>query len=79
MMGDLRGNSSRWDRSLKSATTRPLSDDFSAAGTAGFTDKHLNERVGIVIRLNETATISLTDFQGHKRVSYGLLRKVVDP
>jgi hypothetical protein len=45
----------------------------------GFTDKHLSERVGTIVRLNsKTASIAVTDSEGHWRVSYGLLRRIVD-
>jgi hypothetical protein len=44
--------------------------------TVEFTDKHLNERVGTAVRLNsKTASIAVTDSEGHWRVSYGLPRK----
>ena len=54
-------------------------DEFCVGDTVGFTDKHLNERVGIIVRLNaKTASIAVTDSEGHWRVSYGLLRHIVD-
>ena len=44
---------------------------------AGFTDKHLRERVGVVVRVNDR-TISL-DCDGERwRVSPHFLRKVID-
>lgn len=53
--------------------------EFFIGDTVGFIDKHLNERVGTVVRLNaKTASIAVTDSEGHWRVSYGLLRKIVD-
>ena len=54
-------------------------DEFFVGDTVGFTDKHLSERVGIVVRLNpKTASIAVNDTDGHWRVSYSLLRKIVD-
>ena len=59
--------------------TRPRPEEFFIGDTVGFTDKHLNERVGTVVRLNsKTASIAVTGSEGHWRVSYGLLRKIVD-
>ncbi|SAL79185.1 hypothetical protein [Caballeronia telluris] len=58
---------------------RPRTEEFFIGDTVGFTDKHLNERVGTVVRLNaKTASIAVTDSEGNWRVSYGLLRKIVD-
>ncbi|CAE6871027.1 hypothetical protein R69658_08151 [Paraburkholderia aspalathi] len=58
---------------------RPRPEELFIGDTVGFTDKHLNERVGTVVRLNsKTASIAVTDSEGHWRVSYGLLRKIVD-
>jgi hypothetical protein len=58
---------------------RPRPEEFFIGDTVGFTDKHLNERVGTVVRLNtKTASITVTDPEGHWRVSYGLLRKFLD-
>jgi hypothetical protein len=58
---------------------RPRPEEFFIGDTVGFTDKHLNERVGTVVRLNsKTASIAVTDSEGHWRVSYGLLRKILD-
>jgi len=45
----------------------------------GFTDKHLRERIGTIVRLNQkTASISCSDTVGHWRVSYSLLRRIVE-
>ncbi|SIT49748.1 conserved hypothetical protein [Paraburkholderia ribeironis] len=52
---------------------------FFIGDTVGFTDKHLSERVGIIVRLNaKTASIAVHGSDGHWRVSYALLRKIVD-
>lgn len=52
---------------------------FFVGDTVGFTDKHLRERVGTIVRLNQkTASIACSGTEGHWRVSYGLLRRVVD-
>jgi hypothetical protein len=60
-------------------TPRPRPEEFFIGDTVGFTDKHLNERVGTVVRLNaKTASIAVTGSEGHRRVSYGLLRKILD-
>ncbi|NTY41661.1 hypothetical protein [Burkholderia diffusa] len=58
---------------------RTQRDEFFVGDTVGFTDKHLSERLGIVVRLNaKTASIAVNDTDGHWRVSYSLLRKIVD-
>jgi len=58
---------------------RTQRDEFFIGDTVGFTDKHLSERVGIIVRLNaKTASIAVNDSDGHWRVSYALLRKIVD-
>ena len=58
---------------------RARRDEFFVGDTVGFTDKHLSERVGTIVRLNsKTASIAVTDSEGHWRVSYGLLRRIVD-
>jgi len=52
---------------------------FFIGDTISFTDKHLNERVGTIVRLNaKTASIAVNDSEGHWRVSYALLRKIID-
>jgi hypothetical protein len=58
---------------------RAQREAFFVGDTVGFTDKHLSERVGTIVRLNaKTASIQVTDSEGHWRVSYGLLRHIVD-
>jgi len=58
---------------------RTRRDEFFIGDTVGFTDKHLSERIGIVVRLNsKTATLAVADSEGHWRVPYALLRKIVD-
>ena len=58
---------------------RAQREEFFVGDTVGFTDKHLSERIGIIVRLNaKTASIAVTDSEGHWRVSYGLLRRIVD-
>jgi hypothetical protein len=58
---------------------RTQREEFFVGDTVGFTDKHLSERVGIIVRLNaKTASIAVNDTDGHWRVSYALLRKIVD-
>ena len=62
-----------------SPPSRAQREEFFVGDTVGFTDKHLSERVGIIVRLNaKTASIAVNDSEGHWRVSYALLRKVVD-
>jgi hypothetical protein len=59
--------------------SRTQREEFFIGDTVGFTDKHLSERVGIIVRLNaKTASIAVNDSDGHWRVSYALLRKIVD-
>lgn len=54
-------------------------EEFFIGDTVGFTDKHLSQRVGIIVRLNaKTASIAVNDTDGHWRVSYSLLRKIID-
>ena len=59
---------------------RPLPVDpseFAVGDAVGFTDKHLRERIGKIVRMN-TKTCSL-DCDGEQwRVSPALLRKVID-
>jgi hypothetical protein len=58
---------------------RAKREEFFIGDTVGFTDKHLNERVGTIVRLNsKTASIAVSDSDGHWRVSYGLLRHIID-
>jgi hypothetical protein len=58
---------------------RTQREEFFIGDTVGFTDKHLSERVGIIVRLNaKTASIAVNDSDCHWRVSYALLRKIVD-
>jgi len=58
---------------------RAQREEFFVGDTVGFTDKHLSERIGTIVRLNaKTASIAVTDSEGHWRVSYGLLRRIVD-
>jgi hypothetical protein len=58
---------------------RARREEFFVGDTVGFTDKHLRERVGTIVRLNEkTASIACDDTEGHWRVSYGLLRRIVN-
>ncbi|MGF7136141.1 hypothetical protein P3T40_007653 [Paraburkholderia sp. EB58] len=62
-----------------SPSPRAQREEFFIGDTVGFTDKHLSERVGILVRLNaKTASIAVNDSEGHWRVSYALLRKIVD-
>ena len=82
-LGDpVRGDRSRQRRPDSSRTgtaTARKREEFFIGDTVGFTDKHLNERVGTIVRLNsKTASIAVTDSEGHWRVSYGLLRHIVD-
>ena len=54
-------------------------DDFRPGDTVSFTDQHLQEHVGTIVRINQkTASIQCDPNQGHWRVSFGLLRKIVD-
>lgn len=49
---------------------RTQREEFFIGDTVGFTDKHLSERVGIIVRLNaKTASIAVNDTDGHWRVS----------
>lgn len=58
---------------------RAQREEFFVGDTVGFTDKHLSERVGIIVSLTaKTASIAVNDSEGHWWVSYALLRKIVD-
>ncbi|KND56488.1 hypothetical protein BSCH_01073c [Candidatus Paraburkholderia schumanniana] len=58
---------------------RTQREEFFIGDTVGVTDKHLSERVGIIVRLNaKTASIAVNATDGYWRVSYPLLRKIVD-
>ncbi|MBC7857530.1 MAG: hypothetical protein H7Z39_01890 [Burkholderiaceae bacterium] len=50
---------------------------FKLGDKAGFTDKHLRERIGTITRIN-TKTCSLLCDGEQWRVSPGLLRKIID-
>lgn len=71
------------DPSLRSASPEPVIPPrvdvsaFKVGDTVGFTDKHLRERIGTVIRLNAKTCSLLVDGE-QWRVSPGLLRKVID-
>ncbi|MCY0854046.1 hypothetical protein [Cupriavidus sp. D39] len=53
--------------------------DFMVGDTVAFTDQHLHERIGTVVRVNQkTASVQCNPDEGHWRVSFALLRKVVD-
>ena len=54
-------------------------DDFRPGDTVSFTDQHLQQRVGTIIRINQkTASIQCDPAEGHWRVGFGLLTKIVD-
>jgi hypothetical protein len=72
-------NVSAPDHVEMASTPRTQREEFFIGDTVGFTDKHLSERVGIIVRLNaKTASIAVDDSDDHWRVSYALLRKIVD-
>ncbi|MGT2491274.1 hypothetical protein ACU4GD_14035 [Cupriavidus basilensis] len=53
--------------------------DFLVGDTVSFTDQHLRERIGTIVRVNQkTASVECDPNEGHWRVSFALLRKVVD-
>ena len=57
---------------------RPSRNDFSCGQKVAFEDKYLNTLVGTIVRINQrTATIDPGDGNSW-RVSFGLLRHVVD-
>ena len=59
---------------------RPRAPDlptFKLGDTVAFTDKHLRERVGNIVRIN-TKTCSLLCDGEQWRVSPALLRKIID-
>ncbi len=59
------------------APPRPTRDDFRVGDRVSFEDRHLQTRIGTVVRINQkTASVDCDD-QGW-RVSFGILRHVVD-
>lgn len=57
---------------------RPLDlPEFKLGDTVAFTDKHLRERVGTIVRMN-TRTYSLLCEDEQWRVPPALLRKIID-
>lgn len=55
---------------------RTQREEFFIGDTVVFTDKHLSEHAGIIVRLNaKTASIAVNATDGHWRVFYALLRK----
>jgi hypothetical protein len=58
---------------------RTQHEEFFIGDTVGLTDKHLGERVGIVVRRNaKTASIAVNYTDGHWGGSYAVLRKIAD-
>ena len=54
-------------------------DDFRPGDTVSFTDQHLQQRIGTIVRINQkTASIQCDPTEGHWRVGFGLLTKIVD-
>jgi len=57
---------------------QPRREDFRVGDRVSFEDRHLQTRIGTIVRINQkTATIDSDDGPGW-RVSYALLRPVVD-
>ena len=56
---------------------RPSLPDFKPGDTVGFTDRHLRERIGTIVRMNTKTYSVLCDGESW-RVSPRLLRKVID-
>lgn len=57
---------------------RPDRDDFRKGDRVSFEDRHLQTCIGTIVRINQkTASIEADDGRGW-RVSFGLLRHVVD-
>lgn len=66
-----------------STTTQPppraQRDDFQVGDTVAFTDQYLREHVGTIVRINQkTASIQCDSSDKYWRVSFSLLRNVVD-
>ncbi|MDW3688405.1 hypothetical protein RA280_43105 [Cupriavidus sp. CV2] len=52
---------------------------FVVGDTVAFTDQHLHERIGTIVRINQkTVSVQRNPDEGHWRVSFAFLRKVVD-
>ena len=62
---------------VRAAPVRPGPDAFRVGDRVSFDDRHLQARVGVVVRIHQqTATL---DCDGQRwRVSFGLLRPVLD-
>ena len=57
---------------------RPTREDFRVGDRVSFEDRHLQTRIGTIVRINQkTASIDCENEPGW-RVSFGLLRHVVD-
>ncbi len=57
---------------------RPIRDHFRVGDRVSFEDRHLQTRIGTIVRLNQkTASVDCENEPGW-RVSFGLLRHVVD-
>lgn len=60
------------------AAPRPTRENFRVGERVSFEDRHLQTRIGTVVRINQkTATVDCENEPGW-RVSFGLLRHVVD-
>ena len=59
-------------------TQRPTREDFRVGDRVSFEDRHLQTRIGTIVRINQkTASVDCENEPGW-RVSFGLLRHVVD-
>ena len=60
------------------APQRPTRDDFRVGDRVSFEDRHLQTRIGTIVRINQkTATVDCDNEPGW-RVSFALLRHIVD-
>ncbi len=62
----------------RQAAQRPTREDFRVGDRVSFEDRHLQTRIGTIVRINQkTASVDCENEPGW-RVSFGLLRHVVD-
>ena len=60
------------------AAPRPTRDDFRVGDRVSFEDRHLQTRIGTIVRINQkTASINCENEPGW-RVPFGLLRHLID-
>ena len=71
-------NKDRFAAPTPKAAPRPTRDDFRVGDRVSFEDRHLQTRIGTIVRINQkTASINCENEPGW-RVPFGLLRHLID-